>query len=221
VPSPDFRDLDRLGPLTDNGIHFNEDGYRMASFALLRELRCKSTTWSVDIEVDKKSAVAKGTKLVSDKDSCLRFLLTDDSLPGIYRPFYVVNGEEWRKLTIRGLAAGDYTLFIDGKAVVTKSSKEWAATVDLYRAHTGPEFDQALKLRAAIIEKNRLYFHRWRPQNETYLFGFRKYEQGQNAVEIPKFDPLVAKQEEEIAELRVPVEHTYELKLQPAGGDKE
>jgi lysophospholipase L1-like esterase len=81
------------------------------------------------------------------------------------------------------------------------------------------EAEQEEKLRAAIIEKNRLYFHRWRPQNETYLFLFRKGEQGQNAPEIPKFDPLVAKQEEEIAKLRVPVKHTYEIK--PAKeGDK-
>ena len=59
------------------------------------------------------------------------------------------------------------------------------------------------KLRAAIIEKNRLYFHRWRPQNETYLFLFRKHEQGQNAREIPLFDPLVEAQEKEIAKLRI------------------
>ena len=62
-----------------------------------------------------------------------------------------------------------------------------------------PEFEQAEKLRRAIVEKNREYFHRWRPQNETYLFGFRKHEQGKNAKEVAEFDPLVAKAEEEIA----------------------
>lgn len=51
------------------------------------------------------------------------------------------------------------------------------------------------KLRSAIIEKNRLFFHRWRPANETYLFLFRKHEQGQNAKEIPMFDPLIEEQE--------------------------
>jgi len=75
----------------------------------------------------------------------------------------------------------------------------------------GPEFDQVEKLRQTIIEKNRLYFHRWRPQNETYLFGFRKHEQGQNAREIPQFDPIIEKLEKEIAKLRVPVPHTYEI----------
>jgi lysophospholipase L1-like esterase len=42
-----------------------------------------------------------------------------------------------------------------------------------------------------VLHKDELFFNRWRPQNETYLFGFRKHEQGQNAREIPMFDPLI------------------------------
>jgi putative heme-binding domain-containing protein len=57
-------------------------------------------------------------------------------------------------------------------------------------------------IRHAIIRKNALFFHRWRPANETYLFGFRKREQGQNAVEIPKFDPLIEAAEAEIERLK-------------------
>jgi hypothetical protein len=56
-------------------------------------------------------------------------------------------------------------------------------------------------LRAAVMAKDTLFFNRWRPQNETYLFGFRKHEQGNNGVEIPMFDPLIAKQEEVIASI--------------------
>jgi lysophospholipase L1-like esterase len=64
-----------------------------------------------------------------------------------------------------------------------------------------PELDwkRLEPLRQAVVEKNELFFHRWRPQNETYLFGFRKHEQGKNAKEVAEFDPLVAKAEEEIA----------------------
>jgi GDSL-like Lipase/Acylhydrolase family len=61
------------------------------------------------------------------------------------------------------------------------------------------ESPPAAALREAILSKNQLYFHRWRPQNFTYLFGFRKHEQGNNSVEIPQFDPLVAAAEEDIA----------------------
>lgn len=46
-------------------------------------------------------------------------------------------------------------------------------------------------LRKEVLRKDELFFNRWRPQNETYLFGFRKHEQGQNAKEIPEFDPLI------------------------------
>ncbi|MGE3315893.1 MAG: hypothetical protein AB7O26_12340, partial [Planctomycetaceae bacterium] len=54
----------------------------------------------------------------------------------------------------------------------------------------------------AIIEKNFLYFQNWRPQNVTYLFLFRKHEQGNNAGEIEEFQKLVEQQEKKIAEIR-------------------
>lgn len=53
-------------------------------------------------------------------------------------------------------------------------------------------------LRELIVKKNQLFFHRYRPQNETYLFLFRKHEQGNNAVEIPQFDPLIDAADREI-----------------------
>jgi lysophospholipase L1-like esterase len=63
------------------------------------------------------------------------------------------------------------------------------------------ETEKLERLRKAVVAKNELFFHRWRPQNETYLFGFRKHEQGKNAKEVAEFDPLVAKAEDEIAKL--------------------
>ena len=49
-----------------------------------------------------------------------------------------------------------------------------------------------------VLHKDELFFNRWRPQNETYLFGFRKHEQGQNAREIPMFDPLIEQADSKI-----------------------
>lgn len=68
------------------------------------------------------------------------------------------------------------------------------------------------RLRATILEKNRLWFHRSRPANMAYVFGFRKHEQGQNAVEIPQFDALIEKEELTIVSLR----SLAESKVQPA-----
>lgn len=65
-----------------------------------------------------------------------------------------------------------------------------------------PEDGSVPPLLVSIRKKNELFFHRWRPQNETYLFGFRKHEQGNNAKEVFEFDPLVTAEEKKIAELR-------------------
>ena len=56
-------------------------------------------------------------------------------------------------------------------------------------------------IRNQVVVKNRLFFHRWRPANETYIFLFRKHEQGNNAVEIPQFDPLVEAAEQQVRSL--------------------
>ena len=66
--------------------------------------------------------------------------------------------------------------------------------------------DKLEALRQAVVEKNQLFFYRWRPQNETYLHGFRKHEQGNNAKEVPQFDPLVEAKDVEIAQLRAGLE---------------
>ncbi len=51
-----------------------------------------------------------------------------------------------------------------------------------------------------VLKKEELFFHRHRPQNETYLLLFRKHEQGNNAVELAQFDPLVDAADQEIWE---------------------
>lgn len=61
---------------------------------------------------------------------------------------------------------------------------------------------QAEDLREAIVAKNKLFFFRWRPANETYLRLFRKHEQGQNVKELPMFDPLIENAEQDIEALR-------------------
>ncbi|QDT18130.1 SGNH/GDSL hydrolase family protein [Alienimonas californiensis] len=60
----------------------------------------------------------------------------------------------------------------------------------------------AAPIESLIREKNDLFFQRHRPQNETYLRGFRAHEQGNNAVEIEQFEPLVAAKDAEIQALR-------------------
>lgn len=67
------------------------------------------------------------------------------------------------------------------------------------RAYSKPA---AEPLRQVILRKNEFFFHRSRPANMAYIFGFRKGEQGRNSVEMPQFDPLIAAEEAKIARLR-------------------
>jgi hypothetical protein len=55
------------------------------------------------------------------------------------------------------------------------------------------------QLQSAIKAKNEWFFHRYRPQNETYLFLFRKHEQGNNAVEVEQMEKFVRDGENKIS----------------------
>lgn len=101
---------------------------------------------------------------------------------------------------IRRHAAPDAALTENGTHL---SDAGYAAAAAVFAASCGRPLPQDFptahtELRRLVVDKNRLFFHRWRPANETYIFLFRKHEQGNNAVEIPQFDPLV-----EAAEARV------------------
>jgi len=191
--------------LTSNGIHLTPTGYQQSAALLERGLGILPTPWEVKLSADGRVIEARGVRVRHLDSSSLGFHFTDKALPMPPRPGPSNGGE--RIVQVRDLPAGRYILNVDGKPVASADAKDWAIGVRLTR---GPEFEQAEQLRRTIVEKNRLYFNRWRPENETYLFGFRRHEQGQNAVEIPKFDPLVAAKEAAIAKLRVPISHTYE-----------
>ena len=219
-------------PFTDDGIHLTAYGYLRLAEAVEKRCVWEPNLWRVRItadgEVTKGSYGTKVTDL-ERKGSEVRFTALDEQLVS---PVSRSNGvcipsaDSPSLVQIDGLKSGNYELKADGQTVATGSDKDWQRGVAI---DSGPQFDQAEKLRQTIIKKNQLYFERWRPQNETYLFGFRKHEQGQNAREIPMFDPLVAEQEAKIADLRKPVAHTYELvragkpakKSKKAGSKKE
>ena len=59
--------------------------------------------------------------------------------------------------------------------------------------------EQVETLRQIIHAKNQDFFNYWRPENDTYIFGYRQHEQGRNAVEIPRFEPLAAAKDAQIA----------------------
>lgn len=219
---------ERRGPsaddaLTDDGVQLTEFGYWIAAQVIAKELGIDVPTWLVEGSAAEGALNAKGAALADSAwtKRGVQFRATDARLPFPLAPTGHSRDASLddRVLRIGALeTVGFYSVKVDGKPIeptnlrrekVLNISAEDLAGGVLVRGT--PERDQAEQLRRAINEKNLLYFHRWRPQNETYLFGFRKHEQGNNAHEIPLFDPLVEAKEKEIARLRMPVPHRYEL----------
>ena len=192
-------------PLTDNGIHLTAYGYWRTAALLEKGLGLEPVSWNLEVGVDpKRTHLSLKTPAAS----------LPAPPPPEGSPMGAALAGYESKIRIRGLAAGKYVVKVDGGALPGAMASDWAKGKAFER---GPELKQVEQLRRVIIEKNRQYFHRWRPQNETYLFGFRKHEQGQNSKEIPQFDPLVANLEAVIDRLKVPapVAHQYELIRQP------
>jgi lysophospholipase L1-like esterase len=220
----DHADANANITFTDNGLHPHEVGYAVASERIASRLNAAYRPWSVEIEgTAGKSTSGVAVKDVQRTGDAISFRATAATLPsppvfhnrqpatfGTVTPagkrYPMV--EQHSTLRVAGLAAGDYELRVEGQVAATATAAQFAAGV---RFENPADMKQAESLRQAICEKNTLYFHRYRPQNETYLFLFRKHEQGNNAVEIPQFDPLIAEKEAAIQTLRMPVERRFEI----------
>ena len=196
--------------LTSNGFHYTERGYRVLARLLGQAMGWNEPDWTASLNAEETrvhSTVATAGDVLQDGDR-LTFRMTDKWLPLPLLEEGIVGPDPGRVLSITGLKSGRYTLYTGGVEVLTASEREFAAGVELIR---GPAYERAEQLRRAIQEKNRLFFTRWRPENEVYLRGFRQREQGRNTIELPLFDPLIQAQEQEIARLRHPTEDYYHL----------
>ncbi|MFN0020035.1 MAG: GDSL-type esterase/lipase family protein [Pirellulaceae bacterium] len=207
--------------LTNDGVHLSDYGYSTISSRLARLLGAGHEPRGFD--VDTRAASFDATSIVL---SNAQIHSNGAMFEGVDRHAPVISRESTHGiqevpltgfLSFKGLEKGKYEFRVDGVVVpISTYGGTFERALDneaLKEAlYVDPKSQlQADSLRQAINEKNTLYFHRYRPQNETYLFLFRKHEQGNNAVEIPQFDPLIAELEKKIAELKQPVKQTYEL----------
>ena len=188
-----------MNHLTDDGMHLTPAGYFVTGVRIMHSLSLLKPAVDVRLTTQGRITRATGAKLsrINTAGGRLSFQFRADTLQRSVDRFQ-----------IDGAPVVGFTLRIDGKRAVSATGRQWASGVVLADS---PDFRQWERLRKTIIEKNRFYFYRWRPQNVTYLFLFRKHEQGQNAKEVPQFDKFVAAKEKEIVRLRQPVAHSDEL----------
>ncbi len=204
---------------TANGIHLTPFGYANVAEAVAAQLGWPAGNIRISIMPDgelRNGSYGGEVTDVTRTPEFATFNLKADRLPspGITNSKgETVNGAQRIRLQYSQLDMGTYELVVDGKQVRSGTSEGWHASFEIAM---GPDFHQAEALREAIIRKNKSYLYRWRPQNETYLFGFRKHEQGQNAAEVSRFEEDVAAADTVIAGLKKPQARKYELHRQRA-----
>lgn len=203
APYVDIRDL-LAGVESSNGLVPTAAGYEQLAQELVTRLVGPPIAWKVDIEGKDVSAEGAQVSEFRQHDDRLSFVSVDQQLVSS------AAGDNGT-LRVRGLAPGQYTLEASGRKVGEYSASDLAKGVQLPARGGSPQAEQLRKL---VMQKNALFFHRHRPQNETYLFLFRKHEQGNNAVEVAQFDPLIAKAEAQIENVRRPRPQVYKLMRQ-------
>lgn len=191
--------------ISDNGIHLNALGYFYAGSMLSNHLANpnEASPQGVDLTVGTDTRYASA---IEQNDNSVSFNARNTQLP-LPLPQHLQDHEipdqyRGQSFQINGLRPGRYDVNIDGEQTETASANERARYIQIDLPHT----EQAHQLMQSIQKKNRMYFYQYRPQNETYLVGFREYEQGNNARELDLLDPLIGEMENDIGRLRVPRE---------------
>ena len=178
------------GSLTGNGVRLNEAGYRVLARRLIQAMEPLPPDLSADLALDLDTGeITGGTPYGSGEQETGAYVIIPNRLP--------YPGEA-RNMIITGLSRGTYRLTAGEQTLAVGTARAWQEGIAVYYP---AEIEQLAALRRAIVEKNRLYFRQYRPQNETYLVGFRQYEQGQNAPELTELDPIIHEKENEIGRL--------------------
>jgi len=196
---------------TEDGIRLTPNGYWILAQDLASRLGYPEPAWELSLDAKRGTWNATNVSVqeLTSRPQELRWVAVDRYLPSPYPPDprrLAPPGQG--KLRIQELPPGNYQLIVEGLPVVTASAQLWQEGVTL---PLRGGWQQVEELRNLIRRKNYYYFHRYRPHNETYLFLFRKHEQGNNAVEIPQFDPIIADCEANIEQLKRPTPQHYQL----------
>jgi lysophospholipase L1-like esterase len=191
----DWYDLLPSEKLTVNGVHWADDGYARAAPELVESLGVNCGYSQQIVASAKNNTYSTQGVLITD----LQLTTTE------FKAAFRFEQHRAGQLRISGLSPGQYSVTSNTETPTTIHVQQ---DLEMVLAHAKGD----AVLRKLIFEKDFLFFNRYRPQNETYLFLFRKHEQGNNAVEIPQFDPLIADLEKQISDLKKPATRTLEIR---------
>ncbi len=179
--------------LTFNGIHLTDFGNWVVAQLMVDALGFSSEA----PRVEEKAMSAAPFKL----QLTLQKLPAPPPPKGVRPPAALLKDQPL--VTVKGLPPGRYGLSTSGKLIAEGDDQDFARGI---RLSNGPAAQQAERLLAAIEEKNRWFFHRYRPLNGEYIFGRRAKPFGvvNFPGEMKQLDDLLADWDQKIWSLAVP-----------------
>ncbi|MGV8879690.1 MAG: GDSL-type esterase/lipase family protein [Sphingobacteriaceae bacterium] len=201
-------ELSKKGKISDNGIHLNETGYYYLAAIMEKALGLTSPKETITVNVDSENTEPVEILSADKNNKGLKFTIAETYLPLPLPAGSTETVETLRTLKINGLKKGFYTLTADGLPVITASAKEWNNGVEIRQ---GAAFAPAENLRKMIFQKNEIFFHQYRPQNRTYIVGFRSYEQGRHQKGLEDLNLIITYLEDQIRLNRVPKSIVYQI----------
>ncbi|MCF0065152.1 GDSL-type esterase/lipase family protein [Dyadobacter chenwenxiniae] len=202
--------------IIENTVHLNELGYYYLATTLEKALGLNAAKATTGITITNNIAeVSNGRSLTPDKEGVLAKFAVDNK----YLPLPSPKSAGWitdnaHVVKISGLKKGYYTLVSENNQVASASAKDWEKGVEIKQ---GPQFAQVAEIRNMILKKNELHFFQYRPLNQTYIIGFRRYEQGRHVKGLEEQNILIKWLEGQIILNSEPKEVVYELRVT---GDK-
>lgn len=196
--------------IIENGSHLNETGYFHLAQILQKSLGIPYEVKDINITIGKKaSEVSTPAQVATNtEDATVQFTVQENELP-LPLPTAMSN-DAVRKIRIKGLKKGFYTLTADHQQIVAASAKEWAEGVTISQ---GPDYYQVKQLQEMIQKKNDQFFFQYRPLNRIYIIGFRAYEQGRHTKGLEDQSLIIKWLEGQIATHSVPKNRVYQLKM--------
>ncbi|WP_149241771.1 GDSL-type esterase/lipase family protein [Dyadobacter sp. 32] len=195
--------------IIENGVHLNETGYYYLATILEKGMGLTSQPQNTSVHISRQGTSVSGQgKVLASEKGDVKFTVTENYLPlPIPREVSSAN-DQAHILKFTGLKKGFYTLTANDSQIITASVADWEKGIEIRK---GPSFDRAAQIREMIQKKNDLHFFQYRPMNETYIIGFRSYEQGRHVKGLEEQNILITWLEGQIALKKKPKEIIYTL----------
>ncbi|NRF39294.1 GDSL family lipase [Pedobacter sp. LMG 31643] len=202
-------DFQKQTKVSEDGIHLNEAGYYLLATALEHGLGLVSQPQVINLQVLKSGLEAAApVKIFPSEAQQMKFTIAESYLPLPLLAAELSKIEQKRTIKIGGLKKGFYTLTADNVPLITASAKSWETGIEIKQ---GGVFDQTKQIQHLINKKNDLFFQQYRPWNETYITGFRAYEQGRHKEGLADLEYIMVWLENQIYLNSAPKSIVYQI----------